>query len=192
MGILEDELGPETTNFRKAQQEKWDFIRAARDDYFNDAKKYTDAGTALRAADKYIRPEVRIFVFDLFSRVPPGELAEFVRRFPPTWPDATEVLLSETVIPAMIGRSFPHRQQAQNVDAVTVAVAKDDAAWGKALDTMAEATGTALKAVGGAVEGGLNAAGDFARTLAWVPVVLAGGLAIGATVIGVTYVLKKA
>lgn len=193
--FAEDELGPETQNFRAAQVKKWEQIKTWRDDYYNDARKFTDAATALRAADKYVRPDVRTFVFDLLTRVPAGELPDFVRKFPETWPETTEALLNEPVIPAMIQRSFPKRQQAQHIDELTRKIAEDDAAWGKALYEVAEATGVALQkvgeAVGDGVSGAAEALGGFGRALAWVPVILASAVGVGAVVVGVSYARRR-
>lgn len=186
MGVVDDELSEETQAYRASQLEKWDFLIAQHADYLADAQKHTkDYAAASAAAGKYVRGSVRVFVLDLLSRVSPSELPEYLRRMSPTWPDTTEVLLGEVVVPQMVVRSFPHRQQAQQLDELTVAVAADNARWGKALDDFAEFTGQTIRDIGAV-------GGDVARTVAWVPVILAGALGIGAAIAGVAYVFKRA
>lgn len=185
MPITDDEMSPETQNFRAAQQAKWDSFVAARQAYIDQGSKYSnDIGKVITAANLSIRPSTRVFLFDTFTRVPPGELADLLRALPPTWGDTTEELLGGTQVPAMIKRSFPHRQQAQNLDEVTLAVAADDASWSKALGDLASTTGTVLSSVAGGV-------GTVARILAWLPAVAVGTAGVVAAVVGVAYVRRN-
>lgn len=185
MGVVEDETSPETLNFRASQLEKWAWIGDKREDYLADALKYApDAGKAVEAANAHVRGATRAFVFDTLSRVPAGELPDFLRKFPRSWTDNTEVLLGEGVVPSMIARSFPKRQQAEQLDDLSVEVAADNAKWSKALGDFADATGTALQEAG-------QTAADVARTVAWTPVVLAAGVGLAAIAMGVTYVYKR-
>lgn len=184
--MVDDELSEETQAYRASQLQKWDYLIAQHADYLADAQKYTeDYAAASAAAGKHVRGGVRVFILDVLTRVPAGELADYLRRMPPTWPDNTEVLLDDVVVPQMVVRSFPHRQQAQQLDELTVAVAEDNARWGKALDDFATYTGQTIRDIGAV-------GGDVARTMAWVPVVLAGALGVGAAIAGVAYVFKRA
>lgn len=182
MDPLEWELSPATAAWRDSRRALWAAINAAKDDYFNDAKKYTTPENAARAAGKHVRGDVRSFFSDLITRIPAGELPAFLRKIPPTWPEETEILLNEPTVDTMIGRSFPVREEAAQLDILSTKVAEDDAAWNSWLNKFADQTGQALRE---AAKGGADAAKNFATGLGWLPV----AVVAGATVVGLAYVL---
>lgn len=177
---IEWELSPATKNWRESRVKLWQAINASFTDYRDDAAKYTTMDKALIAAGKHVRGDVRAFVSDLLTRVPAAELPTYLRKFPPNWPDETEILLNEPAVLGLISRSFPVKAQAEKLDDLTVKVAADNALWSKWLDNYSEATGQVFVEL---AKGGSG----VAVALSWIPV----AAVAAAAVVGVAYVVTR-
>lgn len=201
--VLEKEAGVETKNYRVSRHELWAALIASRNAYREQAMKHgADAGAATAAADRSIRGDVRIFVMEILTHAPAQAAMVFLEKAPRSWGITTEVLLSEgRLVPDLINRAYPHTQWAKDMDALTRAVAEDDASWKSyalaglaTLGDAAKAAGAAgfevAKDVGGGVgdllSGGGDLLGGVGKGIGMVPIAV-GVAAVGAIAVALVW-----
>lgn len=148
--------------YRAEQSALWKILQKKRDEYVSRARQHgAPDETALEAAGRYIRGEVRVFVDHLLLHLREQHAGAFVKAAPREWGYRTELLLdADPLVPSYIGESFPVAAWAVQLDAaereaIQLARAERNADWGpwlmKRMERMGEVGAGAVEHVFGAV-----------------------------------------
>ncbi len=189
--VVEMEMSAETANYRQNRLLWWATIRAAYEDYIEDARKHgATQAAAEAAASKYERSEVRAFLSEILTRAPVDAIVQFLTATRDL-NDPVVLFQHEDAVVALIESAYPRRTWATKMDRLTKEVAADDASWsvwakswGEEFASTGKAAVHAMIQVGEAAgQVGLGLADGIAAFLRWTPYILGGAVFLGVVVV---------